>query len=215
MLFLLYRLLRTLGIYFSLLHNPYMDGVVPGKMMTQLPCTDGSFSKTSGDASIVVFLIGTRSNSALGVFDPAFKRVALDFRAMLAQIDSDAERMGCLGTSSYTAMSDRSVGNDILTVQYWDSLASLQRFANAPLHRETWTWFEKSIKGLEHVTIYHETYCVPRAQWENVYINSVPSKITGVQVKVPDFESESGESWVRPLVDAKGKKGLRDRMGMV
>lgn len=59
-------------------------------------------------------------------------------------------------------------------LSYWRSIEDLHAFAHAPLHREAWTWWEKTIKAHGFIGVNHEIYEADRGHWENVYVNFQP-----------------------------------------
>lgn len=55
------------------------------------------------------------------------------------------------------------------------------------------------------MSIYHETFHVPKGHWETIYINSHPSHLASSAHKITD-EKTGEELWASPIVDAS--KGL-------
>ena len=80
-------------------------------------------------------------------------------------------------------------------------MEGLHAFAHSPYHRNGWEWYTKSAKQIPHISIYHETYNVPKGHWESIYLNSHPSGINSTAHKY--FDQEHGmEMWASPVVDA-------------
>ncbi len=85
-------------------------------------------------------------------------------------------------------------------------------FAHAPLHRNAWTWWEKTIKAHAFIGVNHEIYEAEAGHWENVYLNFQPTGLgattylrkEGGQGKVEG--GIVGDEWIGPLVDARRGK---------
>ncbi len=56
-------------------------------------------------------------------------------------------------------------------VTYWRSHAHLQRYAHDELHRATWLDYYRRENAGAAVGIWHETYAVPAASYEAIYVN--------------------------------------------
>ncbi len=66
-------------------------------------------------------------------------------------------------------------GTSLVTISYWKSLEGLHAFANAPLHRDAWNWFNKTHEKYPHIGIFHETHDVPAGGYENIYHSMWPT----------------------------------------
>lgn len=119
------------------------------------------------DADVVVFLIGMRINRWRSV--RYWVPVLLAFIPMIRELLRDPSS-GCLSARTYFA------GRTILTVQYWDSVEQLLRFAHEPQarHRRAWRAFNRNAAKSTAVGIFHETYSVPSGQYETIYRTMPP-----------------------------------------
>lgn len=80
---------------------------------------------------------------------------------------------GFLGQTNWSRKDERG-GVEFMFLSYWRSIEDLHAFAHAPLHREAWTWWEKTIKAHGFIGVNHEIYEADRGHWENVYVNFQP-----------------------------------------
>lgn len=111
------------------------------------------------------------------------------------------EAYGFMGMSSWSSNTDRSSGNEFLTISYWRSVDDIHRFAHSPVHREAWDWWNKTYKQHPYLAIMHEIYCVPKKQWESIYVNYHPTQLAGTTF--PKKNKQTGEvEWLSPVVDA-------------
>lgn len=67
-------------------------------------------------------------------------------------------------------------GRVVMVVQYWNSFDDLERYARDPQakHLPAWRSFNRRIRDNGSVGIFHETYLVPAANAETVYVNMPP-----------------------------------------
>ena len=87
------RFLDTILVALCLRSSHLMDGVIVGENCAQIPDRDGNFSADwpSGE-NVVIFLLGARSNHALGMFAPGFKQLGDCFRDLsVAQNEGAAD----------------------------------------------------------------------------------------------------------------------------
>lgn len=57
-------------------------------------------------------------------------------------------------------------------IAYWKSADHLTAWAHGEVHRAGWDWFNAA--KLKHIGLQHETYMVPKGQWESVQHNMQP-----------------------------------------
>lgn len=170
---------------------------------------------------------------------PGFKDTADHFTAMMKSLDNPEgrEQYGFLGISSYLG-SHGQTSNEIMTVSYWRNTEGLHAFAESPVHREGWDWWNRTIKQHPHLVIFHEIYKADRKNHENIYVNAQPiligrslpllesarivvhllteREIGGTSFPVKS-EEKAEQEWVNPLLEAnrgvlatsKGRLGLR------
>ena len=116
------------------------------------------------DGDFVVFLIGMRVNKAwkLHKWIPVARAMAPMLRVLSKNKD--------LGLLSYHVW----VGpRGPLLVQYWRSVADLERFATdgSLPHQPAWRAYNKKVASDGDVGVWHETYIVTDGGYEAVYAN--------------------------------------------
>lgn len=202
-LVLLYRTADTLLMAANITRNRYMDGVIRAKFSAQSPDANGNFGSEIASESIVVFLLGARSNHPLGLLAPGFYELSQRVMAMQRELNADPVRHGLLGSSSWIKQDDPDT-NENMTVFYLRDYDALHQFAHGKLHVEGMKWWTDIVKDHPHLSIYHETYIVPKGQWENIYINSKPTGMGDTWFPAAG-ECEKGQvsEYVRPIVDAR------------
>ena len=57
-------------------------------------------------------------------------------------------------------------------LQYWSSFEELDEWSHRPPHAEWWRGALERMRSREDFGIYHETYLVPKAGIESIYLNS-------------------------------------------
>ncbi|KAK4494879.1 hypothetical protein PRZ48_014235 [Zasmidium cellare] len=202
---ILYRAIDSYAMAVGWKRNTYMDGVLMKKFSSQIPDELGNYGNKPADTDVVVFLIGTRSNHPYGMLAPGFEKSGKFFSSMAQSLEDHADEYGFLGMTSWLSSNDRSSKAEIMQVCYFRNVEGLHAFAHSEHHREAWEWWNRSIKEVPHLSIWHETYHVPKGHWENIYINSHLGGVTSITSKFTDKETGS-EMWARPVVDAS--KGL-------
>lgn len=155
LLFLAYKLGRTLLMIFGLIPNTYMDGVIPGRTAIVMPGEKGT-QDTEADTSVCAIVLGVRSNSPLGMFAPGYKVLGDYFKAMITQLDETATPSGYLGSSAWLSAADRGVSSELMSIVYFENEEKLHQFAHGPLHTEVMEWWHKTAKEHEHIGIMHE-----------------------------------------------------------
>ncbi|KAK0833573.1 hypothetical protein LTR73_001335 [Friedmanniomyces endolithicus] len=203
--FLAYRSLRAYAMSVGWIHNVYMDDIILKKTSAQFPNAEGEFSSKPADDEIVVFLIGTRVNHPMGLFAPGFAAVGDMFGQMAKDCDNHAEEFGFLGMTSWLNNGTRETNNEVLQVAYFRTPEGLHEFAHSKYHTNAWDWWNTNYKTHPHISIYHETYHIPKGHWETIYINSHRSHLGSATFKA--YNSEKGEDmYMSGVVDAS--KGL-------
>ncbi|PGH10526.1 hypothetical protein AJ79_05454 [Helicocarpus griseus UAMH5409] len=183
--------------------NRYASEVLLTKFGAQMPSSDGTFGSTPADRPVVVFIIGAKSNHPLGLFGPDYKKIGTSFEAMVAELEASAEKSGFLGRSNWINRAEQEASNETMSVMYFRDYESLHRYAHGPLHMEAVKNWVKVVKRNPHIAIYHETYVVPKGNWENIYINSKPTGMSATSYPVRSGQG-NGETveWMSPIVDA-------------
>ena len=205
---LLYKTLDAYAQSIGILPNSYMKGVIQKKFSIAFPDEEGNFGSEPSNADVVVFLIGVRINHPLGMLAPGFRE--LNMAGMVKDLEDHSEEYDFLGMTNWLNASDRTTNSEIMQVCYFRSNEGLQKFAHAEIHRTNWDHWNRTSKKNPHLSIYHETYHVPKGHWESIYINSHVSGINTTAHKVIDEEGK--DKWTYPMVDAS-KGALRTSMG--
>jgi hypothetical protein len=195
---LLYKTLDAYAQSIGLKPNPYMKDIIPKKFSVVFPDEEGNFGTQPSNEDVVVFLIGTRINHPLGVFAPGVKE--LKFAEMVKDLEEHSDEYGFLGITSWLNSSDRTTNSELLEICYFRSNEGLQQFAHSPIHRDNWDWWNRNLKDHPHISIYHETYHVPKGHWESIHVNSHISGLNTTSHKIIDEEGK--EKWTLPIVDA-------------
>jgi hypothetical protein len=129
-----------------------MAGVIPGRMTADV---EGDF---------VVFLIGMRINKPWKLHK--WIPVAMAMGPML-RVLSTRKDLGLLGYTTWISPTG------VMLVQYWRSVADLNRFASDPSlpHRPAWRRFNRKVGAGGDVGIWHETFEVSDGRFETIYGN--------------------------------------------
>ncbi|PYI03204.1 hypothetical protein BO78DRAFT_375519 [Aspergillus sclerotiicarbonarius CBS 121057] len=205
-LVLLYRTIDHVLMACHITPNRYLNGTIPTKYSAQVPNPDGTFGSKPASEPIVVFLLGARCNHPLGLLAPGISDLGDSASKMMDAMRAEPVKYGLLGTSQWLKM-DSPAGNEFLTIFYLRSYEALHRFAHDEEHMNGMRWWCRIAKDHPHLAIYHETYLVPRGQWENIYINMHPTGLADTWFPGPnegEGNPESVQQWVRPMVDARG-----------
>lgn len=171
---------------------------MPGRTSAQLPrAEDGSFHATPAEDSLVVFHIGAQFNHPLGVLCPGGKETGERFNKLVTDLQARKDELGVLSVSNGTSSDDGSFTTT--TTIYFKDVKKLHDFAHEPMHREAWDWF--AAQKFPHLGVYHETFLVPKKNYECVYLNCKPLLMGKAAVKTID-EKTGEEKWVNSLVSA-------------
>ncbi|KAJ5912694.1 hypothetical protein N7504_001577 [Penicillium tannophilum] len=202
-LILLYRLVDNLLMAFHITRNRYMEDAIRAKYSPQIPYPDGSFGNVPSREQIVVFHLGSRSNHPLGIFAPGMKGLRDSALEMVKDMYTDPDKSGLLGSTRWTKQED-AAGNETKTVFYFRDYDSLHRFAYGELHMKGVRYWNKITKSNPHLAIYHETYVVPRGNWEAIYINCKPTGLGDTWFQFCDKQDKNSvtHGLMRPIVDA-------------
>ncbi|BCS17511.1 monooxygenase fmaE [Aspergillus puulaauensis] len=222
-LILAYRGVNVLLMTYGLKANPAMDGVITQKFSAQIPDENGDFGERPSRDSVVVLLLGAKSNHPLGILTPGFQKTGQYFDSMGRDLEKNREEYGYLTSTSYIANNDasHSAASGTLTVYYFRSMAGLHRFAHAPAHRAGWDWWNHTVKEHPYLSIMHEVYEAPAGAWESIYVNYKPIGLATAVFPVKsaggeDGDKESGEKqWMGSIVDASrgNMKLAKNRLG--
>ena len=95
-------------------------------------------------------------------------------RNIYTDLETNADEYGFLGQSIYHG-TDTLTQAKTLNVIYFRSLEHLLKWAHGKVHREAWDWWNLNVQKLNEISIAHEVYSVPVGNWENIYLNCIPS----------------------------------------
>ncbi|KAL6830412.1 hypothetical protein J3E69DRAFT_353707 [Trichoderma sp. SZMC 28015] len=199
--YLITSLIDGLFIWSGVRANPYMSGVVTGKVSAQLPG-----STTPSQNPIVVIKLAARSNHPLGIFHPHMRKISTFFRDMINDLDEHSEQYDYLGACSYLA-NERATANEVMILAYFRTYEGLHKWCHVPggVHREAWSYWNKDIMGRGKAkegrlfSIMHEVYQVPARKWESIFVNYHPTGLGATTYKI-DVDGQT--KWSSPLVDA-------------
>lgn len=124
---------------------------------------EGRFTAKTNQ-QFVVFLVGMRINKLRSIFKclPLFRR----FVAMVYQLKANKSH-GLLGAKRWFAW------REIMYIQYWDSLESLEKFAQSKegAHIQAWREYNLMFAKSAELGIWHEKYLLDAEQVDCVYSN--------------------------------------------
>jgi len=146
------------------------------------------------DEDIVVFLIGARINRwwllplALPILSQAPR--------MLAELQADPDS-GLLGVESL------GFGG---MIQYWKSVAHLERYANDRdrHHQPAWVAFMKKLFKNWAIGVWHETYVVKAGAYESIYSNMPRRGLGKLKPLIPATGSRATAAGRREAGTAQG-----------
>ncbi|WP_077298612.1 DUF4188 domain-containing protein [Virgibacillus pantothenticus] len=115
------------------------------------------------EEDIVVFLIGMRVNRRLAVHKwfPVFSAMP----GMIKELYTHKDTLGFLSMENYFGL------RTTLMVQYWRSTEDLLAYARGKQHLAAWKVFNQKASSTDAVGIYHETYVIPKGNYEAIYAN--------------------------------------------
>lgn len=118
---------------------------------------------TENTEDIVVFIIGMRVNNRLAVrkWFPVFSAMP----GMIKELYTNKEELGFLSMESYFGFRTTTM------IQYWRSMDDLLSYSRGNKHLTAWKKFNKEARDNHAVGFYHETFYVPRGNYESIYVN--------------------------------------------
>jgi heme-degrading monooxygenase HmoA len=118
---------------------------------------------TDNDEEVVVFLIGMRINKrwAIQKWLPVFNAMP----GMIRELYVHKEELGFLSMESFFGL------RTTIMISYWRSTEDLLAYAKGKKHLTAWREFNRKVGDNEAVGIYHETYVVPKGNYEALYGN--------------------------------------------
>jgi hypothetical protein len=147
----------------------------------------------------------------MGILGPNFKELGEFFDKMQKDVETNAEKYGFLGASSWIGNGERATGNDLLTVMYFKTAEGVHAFAHDPCHRDGWLWWNKIVATSPYISIWHELYVAPKGHYESIYVNTEPILFGAT---VSPVGTKEGKKWISSVVDASRGvlKSSRSRM---
>lgn len=112
---------------------------------------------------IVVFIIGMRINKRLAV--RKWLPVFLAMPGMIKELHTHKNDLGFHSAENYFGLRTTAM------IQYWRSLDDLLAYLKNERHLKARKKFNRLTAGNDAVGIYHETYVIPKGQYESVYVN--------------------------------------------
>jgi hypothetical protein len=177
------QIIPTIFVSSGLLPNQELQTVENGKTTALFPKADGTKGSPSG-RGIALLIIGIRISHPLGILAPGAKQTGDYFTQLVAELESNKAALGYLG-GHYITMEN---GNSPSLIAYFNNMHDLHEFAQGSTHREAWNWWNKNVKNMPHLGVYHEAYDVPAHHWEAIYLQT-PKMGLGA-VEVPDQEGK-------------------------
>ncbi|RYP53998.1 hypothetical protein DL768_001148 [Monosporascus sp. mg162] len=196
-------------------HGKYPKDVVRGRSSAQLPNREtGAHGSDPAADSIVVFHVGVSFNHPLGPLAPGGKELGEQVNRVLEALERDPERYGVLGVTHWRSAAG-DAKNTLLQVVYFRNVEGLHRFAHDAAHRAAWDLAARVGRMHGHFGFFHETFCVPRGDYETVYLDMPPTLLGNVRVPCRDAVEEGSPRLVSTLVSADhpNLKTMVNRMG--
>jgi len=181
---LVFKLVPTILITRGSLPNEELQKVVPGKTTALFPKPDGSTGSPSG-RGFALLILGVKFSHPLGVFAPGVKETGDFFQKLVKDLNERPKENGYLGGSLQQGENGLSI------IGYFESMEELHAFAHAPMHREAWNWWNKNVKDMPHLGVYHEAYDIPANHWEAVYLQTPKLGLGNSKVFMADGRVES------------------------
>lgn len=199
---------RNLLSYFRVIENGYLKDSIPGRTEGSLP---QSFADGVPNEEMAVLQLGTRSNSGLGLLDPASRIIGAHFARMMEYLESNAHEAGYLGCENYLGLA-RPSQNTLLIIFYFKSYEDIHRFAHG-FHMAGWrAYMAINEAAARPVAIWHEAYVVSKS--ESIYVNTEPVGMGKLWAKDEGHKSEDGSvRWINGLHSLKGKSTSKGRLG--
>ncbi|QDS72021.1 hypothetical protein FKW77_002072 [Venturia effusa] len=208
---LLIRLIPTLLTTTGHLPNTeLLSTVQPGRTVSMFPADDGSKTISPASKGLAVLILGVKITHPLGFFAPGAKKTGEHFTNLVDELNAHPSQHGWISGSVVQGIPSSSSSSGHLTlIGYFKSMDDLHRFAHGDMHREAWNWWNKEVKRLPHIGIYHEAYDVPAKSWEGIYVQTPKLGLGAGKVELEDGR------WGDMLVEARSGvwKSSEGRMG--
>ncbi|RYP82419.1 hypothetical protein DL769_001673 [Monosporascus sp. CRB-8-3] len=183
-------------------HGKYPKDVVRGRSSAQLPDREtGAHGSDPAADSIVVFHVGVSFNHPLGPLGPGGRELGQKFNGVLEALERDPDRYGVLGVTHWRGAAGDGK-NTLLQVAYFRNVEGLHRFAHDAAHRDAWDFVTRPGRMQGHFGFFHETFCVPRGDYETIYLDMPPTLLGNVRVPCRDAAEGGPPRLVSTLVSA-------------
>jgi hypothetical protein len=121
------------------------------------------------EGDFCVFHIGSCMNADLPTKE--YGEIGKAFNNMLAELESNPEEFGYLGSHTYFSGNPRV--DTVFSVQYWRSQEQLNAYARnrMGIHFPAMLWTSKLMKVSANIGFWHESFNVRHGYYEAIYVN--------------------------------------------
>ncbi|KAI1780610.1 hypothetical protein F4818DRAFT_396255 [Hypoxylon cercidicola] len=205
-------LINFLAQALGITKNTYLKNTIPGRHTVVFPNEDGSRPEKLGDKPIAMFLVGIRSNSALGRLNPTYRRIQHYMDELYEDAETNRATNGYLGRTPDFLPQDFSSNNTLISISYWKTIDDLEAFARRPIHTKAFMYLVKAQTGdkPQETGVLHEVLYCPPGHWEGIYSNMTPWGLELLKWVKPKQKALQG-----PYIehDLKIINGMWGRMG--
>ena len=203
---------KNVMIYYRLLDNPYTENIVLGRVSATVP---RNFRDGLLNEEFAVLHLGFRTNSPLGLLDPAAKVVGSTFGTMMKELESNPEEYGFLHVENYLG-AKRATQNTLMNVFYFESYEHILKFSASIHHMKGWKeYFAMTEEQQAMVEIWHEGFVVSKA--DSIYGHAEPIGMSNMWQRNELSKSEGGGAdvpeYINGLHAITKKSRSRVRMG--
>jgi Domain of unknown function (DUF4188) len=173
--------------------NEQLQEVMAGKTTALFPNADGTTEGAKpSNQSMALLILGIKISHPLGYFAPGAKQAGDYFQSLVKDLNEHPTEHGWLGGSIVQGHPSRpgELGH-LSIIGYFKSMDDLHRFAHGAHHREAWNWWNKNVKSMPHLGVYHEAYDIPARHWEAVYLQTPKTGLGQAKVQVASGEMKS------------------------
>jgi len=213
---LLSRLIPTILITAGKLPNEQLSTIKTGRTAAMFRADDGSKSINPAGKGLTLLILGIKITHPLGFFSPGAKQTGEYFTSLVKELNANPSEHGWIGGSTVQGVPSSSASSGHLTlIGYFKTMDDLHRFAHGTMHREAWNWWNRNVKNMPHIGVYHEAYDVPSKSWEAIYVQTPKLGLSAGKVEMADGH------WEDMLIEAKkgvwrsseGRMGRSEKYG--
>jgi hypothetical protein len=195
---LLSRLIPTILITAGKLPNEQLTSTMSGRTAAMFPAEDGSKSTNPAGKGLALLILGVKITHPLGFFAPGAKQTGDYFSSLVKELNTHRTEHGWIAGSTVQGNpSSSSESGHFTLIGYFKTMDDLHKFAHGSMHRETWNWWNKNVKNMPHIGVYHEAYDVPAKSWEAIYVQTPKLGLGAGKMEIANGE------WEDMLVEAK------------